>query len=60
MEWSDRMGSMYSLLNSTPALAKDMSLHGPQSDFGFALAYGLQNTSTALDPYPADIQTAGG
>lgn len=50
---------MYQFLNDTPALAKDMALHGPQTDMAYAMAYGLQNTSTNIDVYPADSQTLG-
>lgn len=59
MEWVDRMGAMYQFLG-IPAMAKDMALHGPQSDFAYSLAYGLQNTSTDIDVYPADAQTLAG
>jgi hypothetical protein len=60
MEWFDRLGGMYMFLNDTPALAHDMSTRGPQSDLAYNLAYSMQNTSTDLDAYPADTQTAGG
>lgn len=59
MEWFERFGAMYQFLNDTPALAKDMALHGPQTDMAYAMAYGLQNTSTNIDVYPADSQTLG-
>lgn len=60
MEWVDRVGAMYSFFNGYPPLAHDMGTHGPQSDFAYALAYGLQNTATDLNPYPADSQTLAG
>lgn len=60
MEWFDRLGAMYQFLNDTPALAHDMASKGPQTDLGYALAYGLQNTSAAIDVYPADTQTLAG
>lgn len=60
MEWFDRLGAMYQFLNSTPALAKDMALHGPQTDLGYSLAYAMQNTSAPIDVYPADTQTLAG
>lgn len=50
---------MYRFLNTTPALAKDMALHGPQGDLGYTLAYGLQNTQAPIDVYPADAPTGG-
>lgn len=60
MEWFERLGAMYQFLNDTPALAKDMALHGPQTDLGYSLAYSLQGTSAPIDVYPADSQTMGG
>lgn len=60
MEWFDRLGAMYQFLNDTPALAHDMATKGPQTDLGYAMAYGLQNTSADLDVYPADTQTLAG
>ena len=60
MEWADRLGDMYNFFSSTPALAVDMGLRTNQSDFAYTLAYGLQNTSTPLNVYPADTQTYGG
>lgn len=60
MEWFDRLGGMYQFLNDTPALAKDMALHGPQTDLGYSLAYAMQNTSAPIDVYPADTQTLAG
>lgn len=60
MDWFTRMGAMYQLLNNTPALAKDMALHGPQTDLGYTLAYAMQNTATPIDAYPADAQTLAG
>jgi hypothetical protein len=56
MEWVDRMGALYQFLG-IPAMAKDLALHGPQSDLSYDLAYGLQATSTTIDAYPADTQT---
>jgi hypothetical protein len=60
MEWWDRLGAMYQFFNDTPALAHDMATKGPQSDFAYSLAYGLQNTAANLDVYPADTQTLAG
>lgn len=61
MEWADRLGAMYSFFPDTPAVAVDMALRTPaQDDFPYTLAYGLQNTSTPLDAYPADTQTLAG
>lgn len=60
MDWADRMGAMYQFFAGTPPLAHDMATRGPQTDLGYAMAYGLQNTSTALDVYPADTQTMVG
>lgn len=60
MEWWNRLGGMYQFFNDTPALAKDMTVHGPEGDFAFYLAYGLQNTSAPIDVYPADSQSLGG
>lgn len=60
MEWADRLGALYQFLNAAPALAKDMALGGPQTDLTYDMAYAMQNTSTALDVYPADTQTFGG
>jgi len=60
MEWFDRFGAMYQFLNDTPALAHDMALKGPQSDFSYSLAYALQNTSAPIDVYPSDSQTLAG
>lgn len=60
MDFWDRVGAMYQFFNDTPALAHDMALKGPQSDFGYSLAYGLQNTSAPIDVYPADTQTLAG
>lgn len=60
MDWWDRVGAMYQFLNDTPALAKDMALKGPQSDFAYTLAYALQNTGAPIDVYPADSQTLAG
>lgn len=59
MEWFERLGAMYSFFNDTPALAQQMTTGGPQTDLGYLLAYASQNTSTPLDVYPADTQTAG-
>lgn len=60
MEWADRLGAMYQFFNQTPALAHDMAANGPQTDFAFTLAYGLQNSPTDIDVYPADTQTLAG
>lgn len=60
MEFWNRIGAMYQFLNDTPALAKDMALKGPQSDFGYTLAYALQNTQAPIDVYPSDSQTLAG
>lgn len=60
MEWFDRLGAMYQFLNDTPALAHDMTVRGPQNDFGYTLAYAMQNTSAPIDVYPADTQTLAG
>lgn len=60
MDWWDRLGAMSMFLGQTPALAHDMAVHGPQTDLGYDLAYGLQATATPLDAYPADTQTMGG
>lgn len=60
MEFWDRMGAMYQFLNDTPALAHDMATKGPQTDFAYTLAYGLQNTATPIDVYPSDAQTLAG
>lgn len=60
MEWFDRLGAMYQFLNDTPALAKDMALHGPQNDLVYSLAYAMQNTIAPIDVYPADAQTLAG
>lgn len=60
MEWWQRVGSMYQFFNDVPALAHDMALKGPQSDFAYSLAYALQNTSADIDVYPADTQTLAG
>ena len=60
MEWFDRLAAMYQFFNDTPALAHDMATNGTQDDFPFTLAYGLQNTATPLDVYPADTQNAVG
>lgn len=59
MEWADRLGAMYQFFNSTPALAADMAHNGPQDDFAYTLAYGLQNTPVPLNVYPVDTATAG-
>lgn len=60
MEWFERLGAMYQFFNDTPPLAQSFTTDGPQTDLGYLLAYASQNTSTNLDPYPADTQTAGG
>jgi hypothetical protein len=60
MEWADRLGAMYQFFNETPALAHDMAINGPQNDFAYTLAYGLQNASADIDVYPADTQTLAG
>lgn len=60
MDWWDNVGGMYQFFSDTPALAVDMALKGPQTDFGYTLAYGLQNTPVSLDVYPSDTQTYGG
>jgi hypothetical protein len=60
MDFWNNIGAMYQFFPDTPALAVDMALKGPQTDVGYALAYGLQNTQTPLDVYPADTQTLAG
>lgn len=60
MEWADRLGAMYQFFPDTPAVAVDMALRSQPDDFAYTLAYGLQNTPTNLDVYPADTQTYGG
>lgn len=58
-DWGDRFGAMFELLTDTPALAHDMAVRGAQSDLPYTLAYAMQNTSTPINVYPADDQTAG-
>lgn len=60
MDWWNNLGAMYEFFNDTPALAHDMAIKGPQTDFAYDLAYGLQSTTTPLDVYPADTQTLAG
>lgn len=60
MEWADRLGAMYQFFIATPALAHDMAINGPQTDFAYSMAFGLQNTAADINVYPADTQTAGG
>lgn len=59
MDWFNRLGTMYQLLNLTPALAKDFALHGPQTDLAYVLAYASQNTDAPLSVYPADAPDMG-
>jgi hypothetical protein len=41
--------------DTAPALAVDMAMNGPNSDFvGYDLAYGLQATASPIDVYPTD------
>jgi hypothetical protein len=60
MDWFDRLGAMYAFLNDTPALAHDMTMRAPQTDFSYTLAYAMQNTAAPIDVYPADTQTLAG
>ena len=57
MEWWTRLGAMSQFFNDTPALAHDMATKGPDGDFAYNLAYGLQNSPVPLNVYPADSAT---
>lgn len=57
MEWWTAIGNMYAL-TSTPGLAYDMAVNGPDADrVGYGLAYGLQSSSAQIDLYPPDDLT---
>lgn len=60
MDWWNRVGAMYQFFNNTPALGYDMATKGPQGDFAYNLAYGLQAADADFDVYPVDTQNAGG
>jgi hypothetical protein len=54
MDWWNAIGNMYAL-TSTPGLAYDMAVNGPDPDrIGYGLAYGLQKSSAQIDLYPPD------
>lgn len=59
MEWWDRLGAMYQFLNQTPALAHDMAVNGPPTDFAYTLANNMATGPTPLDVYPVDAATGG-
>lgn len=57
MEWWNRVGAMYQFLTATPALAHDMAVNGPPTDFAYTLANNLAAGPTPLDVYPAGVVT---
>lgn len=56
MDWWQTIGNYMNFFGDTaPALAVDMALNGPNANHvGYALAYGLQATPTAIDLYPSE------
>jgi hypothetical protein len=54
VEWWERLGGFAMGISDSPALAVDMSLHGPQSDFGYTLTALMNRTTAPLDTYPPD------